>query len=131
MKSGVITCMCTNSPSAPPPPLGLNSCTCMQNWLNNLEPLTSHLKMEGATQRDPGFHLPRLYYYYYPQLPRMDVSGSQSVAHHKITSDKEALYSTWTSSPKSRHEKTAAGKKIRTLRGQCKHKSFSIQGIKQ
>ena len=106
----------------------------MQNWLNTLEPLTSHQKMEGATQRDPGFHLPRLYYYYYPQLPRMDVSGSQSVAHHKITklqaTRKPSIpHGLVAQSPGTR--KPLRGKKIRTLRGQCKHKSFSIQGMKQ
>ena len=51
MKSEIITGACTNSPTAPPPPpppprclCDIKSCMCMPNWLNNLEPVTSHQK---------------------------------------------------------------------------------------
>ena len=34
----------------------------MPNWLNNLEPVTSHQEIEGAAQSDYSqFHLPKLY----------------------------------------------------------------------
>ena len=42
MKSGIITWVCTNSPTARDASVTAKSCVCMPNWLNNLEPVTSH-----------------------------------------------------------------------------------------
>ena len=45
MKSGIITWVCTNSPSlatSPTPSVTGKSCMCLPNRLNNLEPVTSH-----------------------------------------------------------------------------------------
>ena len=37
------------------------NCMCIPDWLNNLEPVTSHLETEGAAQSDfAQFHLPQL-----------------------------------------------------------------------
>ena len=52
MKLGIITWVCTNCPTAPDDLCDGKSCMCMPNWLNNLEPVTPHQKMEGAAQRD-------------------------------------------------------------------------------
>ena len=62
MKSGIITWVCTNSPTAPDALCDCKSCVCMPNWLNNLEPITSHQEIKGAAQSDYSqIHLPQLY----------------------------------------------------------------------
>ena len=77
MKSGIITWMCTNSPTAPNALCDCKSCVCMPNWLNNLEPITSHQEIEGAAQSDYyQFHLPQLYFLMY--MNEVFVSGSKS-----------------------------------------------------
>ena len=61
MKSGIITWVCTNSLTAPDVLCDYKSCVCMPNWLNNLEPVTSHPEIKGAAQSDHSqFHLPQL-----------------------------------------------------------------------
>ena len=62
MKPGMITWVCTNSPTASNTPCDCKSCVWMPNYLNNLEPVISHQEIEGAAQSDYSqFHLPQLY----------------------------------------------------------------------
>ena len=50
VKWGIVTWVSTTA-LQPPPLLYLKSCTCMRNWLNNLEPVASHQKIKGVAQR--------------------------------------------------------------------------------
>ena len=87
MKSGIITWVRTNSPTAPDALCDCKSCVCMPNWSNNLELVTSHPEIEGTAQCDYSqFHRPQLYLAWKPAPGKhLSLFWSKSCNHMRVS----------------------------------------------